>query len=151
MKKLYKITKIFTIFFLLTTIIGCDKKVDDCANLKEKIIQLDKAGWEAWKNKNGEWFEQNTTSNFISISADGTSNKNEVIASTISNCNINSYIIENIKFTKISEKSVLLTYTVLQDGVCNGVKLNSKIQAAANYIFQNDKWLETFYMESKIE
>lgn len=27
----------------------------------KKITKLDKAGWEAWKNKNGEWFEINTT------------------------------------------------------------------------------------------
>ncbi|MBK9479528.1 MAG: nuclear transport factor 2 family protein [Bacteroidetes bacterium] len=127
------------------------KKFDDSKNIQEKIIELDKAGWEAWKNKNGGWFEQNTTANFVSISADGVSVKKDVINATISNCTVNSYELENIKFIMLSEKSALLTYKVHQDGTCNGVKLSSKIQVAANYIFQNDKWLEAFYMESKIE
>ena len=131
--------------------ISCEKKIDDTKDLQDKITQLDKAGWEAWKNKNGEWFEQNTTSNFVSISADGVSNKKDVITATISNCNVNSYELENIEFIRVSEKSVLLTYKVTQDGTCNGAKLNSKIQVAANYIFQDDLWLEAFYMESKIE
>lgn len=151
MENLQKILLLFIAAFLAIVNISCEKKFDDSKDIKEKIIKLDKAGWEAWKNKNGEWFDQNTTSNFVSISADGISNKKDVITATISNCNVNSYELENIKFIMISEKSALLTYKVFQDGTCNGAKLNSKIQVAANYIFQNEKWLEAFYMESKIE
>ena len=151
MENLKKIIMLITVAFLPVTILSCHKKIDDLENLETKIIQLDKDGWEAWKNKNGNWFEQNTTSNFVSISADGVSNKTEVITATTSNCNVKSYELKNIKFIKLSEKSALLTYVVLQNGTCNGVKLNSKVQVAANYILQNDKWLEAFYMESKIE
>jgi hypothetical protein len=151
MKNLNKLIFLFTAVFISILIISCDKKVDDSKGLKEKIIQLDKDGWEAWKHKNGKWFEQNTTPNFVSVSADGVSSKTEVITATISNCKVNSYELKNIKFVKLSDKSVLLTYIVLQNGTCNGTKLNSKLQAAANYILQNDKWLEAFYMESKIE
>ncbi len=151
MKNIKKTVILLIIAFLPILIISCGKKTDDSENVKAKIIQLDKEGWEAWKDKNSEWFEQNTTANFVSISADGVSNKTEVIAATASNCNVISYELKNIKFVKLSEKSALLTYVVLQNGICNGVKLNPKVQAAANYILINDKWLEAFYMESKIE
>ncbi len=151
MKKLKNILVICIATLISIMNISCQKKFDDSKDIQEKIIKLDKAGWEAWKNKNGEWFEQNTTSNFVSISAEGVSVKKDVINATISNCNVNSYELKNIKFIMLSEKSALLTYKVIQDGTCNGAKLNSKIQVAANYIFQNDKWLEAFYMESKIE
>ncbi|MBL0046666.1 MAG: nuclear transport factor 2 family protein [Bacteroidetes bacterium] len=151
MKNLTKILLLCMATFLSVVNISCETKFDDSKDIQEKIIKLDKAGWEAWKNKSGEWFEQNTTSNFVSISADGVSDKKEVIAATISNCNVTSYALENIKFSMLSDKSALLTYKVFQDGTCNGVKLSPKIQVAANYIFQNDKWLEAFYMESKME
>jgi hypothetical protein len=137
--------------FLVTLIAGCTNKTDKLKDLEEKITKLDKAGWEAWKNKNGEWFEENTTKNFISVSADGVSNKEQVIKSTVTDCDIKSYILNNIEFTELTEESVLLTYTVDQEGTCGGAKLNSKIRVAANYINQNDKWLEAFYIESKIE
>lgn len=151
MNILQKISLSFIVTIFYSTLIGCEIKNEDTTSLEKKIIALDKAGWEAWKNKNGEWFEQNTTSNFVSISADGVSNKKEVIAATVSKCAINSYELGSMKFILLNDKSVLLTYVVIQDGTCDGVKLNSKIQVAANYIFQNNKWLEAFYMESKIE
>ena len=151
MKNLNKISLLFIAAFLSVMITSCDKKSEDTNNLKEKIIELDKAGWEAWKNKNGEWFEVNTTSDFVSLSADGVSSKKEVITATTSNCNVTSYELKNIEFRKLAEKSALLTYVVFQNGTCNGVSLNPKIQVAANYIFQDGKWLEAFYMESKIE
>ncbi len=93
----------------------------------------------------------NTTKNFISISADGVSSKEQVIKSTVYDCNIKSYVLSKMEFALLSEESVLLTYTVDQEGTCGGAELNSKIRVAANYIKQNDKWLEAFYMESKID
>lgn len=51
----------------------------------------------------------------------------------------------------LSEKSALLTYKVIQDGTYVMEQSNSKIQGCCKLHFQNDKWLEAFYMESKIE
>ena len=129
----------------------CQKNSSDIKKLEEKIIKLDKTGWEAWKNKNGEWFELNTTKNFVSVSSEGISNKSQVIKSTVYDCNVISYELNEIKFIFVNENSVLLTYVATQDGKCGGVKLNSKIRVAANYIKQNNKWLEAFYMETKID
>ena len=144
------------LLFLITTALllytnGCQRKIEKPKDFEEKIIQLDKEGWEAWKNKNGDWFAQNTTKDFISISTEGISNKEQVISATVSDCNVKNYLLSNIKFTMLSDKSALITYTVDQEGMCGGSKLNSKIRVAANYIYQNNKWLEAFYMESKIE
>lgn len=151
MKKNIKLLVILITIFLVSFTIGCQRKIDKSQYLKVKIIELDKMGWEAWKNKNGEWFEANTTKDFLSISADGVSNKEQVIKSTVSDCSVKSYVLSDMKFTLLTEESALLIYTVDQEGTCGGAKLNSKIRAAANYIKQNDKWLEAFYMESKID
>lgn len=78
MKKLKNILVICIATFISIMNISCQRKFDDSKDIQEKIIKLDKAGWEAWKNKNGEWFEQNTTSNFVSISADGVGVKKDV-------------------------------------------------------------------------
>jgi hypothetical protein len=137
--------------FLACFMQACLNKPDNPKALEEQITQLDKAGWEAWKQKDGAWFEANTTKNFVSISSDGVSNKEEVIRSTVHDCDIQRYTLSQMKFDLLSEGSVLLTYTVEQDGSCGGVKLHPKIRVAANYIRQNDKWLEAFYMESKMD
>lgn len=37
----------------------------------------------------------------------------------------------------------------MQDGECSGIKL-TKIRASVNYVKQNGKWLEAFYMETSV-
>ncbi len=49
-------------------------KVSKEEKVKEQIIALDKSGWEAWKNNNAEWFQNNTTEEFLSINSEGVSN-----------------------------------------------------------------------------
>lgn len=151
MKNTTKILLLSIIIFLVSFVVACQNKKDTAKELEEKITTLDKAGWEAWKNKNGKWFEENTTINFFSISADGISNKTQVIQSTNNDCDVKSYALSDIQFSTLSKESVLLTYTVEQDATCGGTQLNAKIRVAANYILQNNKWLEAFYMESKME
>ena len=120
------------------------------AKLEAKIIALEKAGWNAWKNKDAAWFKANTTEEFLSINSDGISDKAQVVKSTPIDCNVTSFSLDNFKFVMLNEHVVLLTYTAIQDGECGGKKLTSKIRASVNYVKRNGKWLEAFYMETPI-
>ena len=119
-------------------------------NLQEKIIALEKAGWNAWKDKDTSWFQKNTTAECLWVSADGITNKAEMIKSTLSDCNVRSVSLDDFKFIKLNNNTVLLTYVATQDGVCGGTKLSNKIRASVNYINRQGKWLEAFYMETPI-
>ena len=126
MKKLLNILLIALIFnpafFAQTTILKNTK-------LQEKIIDLEKSGWNAWKNKDAEWFKTNTTDEFLSINSDGISNKAQVVKSTPIDCNVKSFSLDNFKFVMLDKNTVLLTYTAMQDGECGGKKLTTKIRA----------------------
>ena len=147
MKKLFNILLITLIFnsasFSQTTISKNTK-------LQEKIIDLEKSGWIAWKNKDAEWFKTNTTDEFLSINSDGISNKAQVVKSTPIDCNVKSFSLDNFKFVMLDKNTVLLTYTAMQDGECGGKKLTTKIRASVNYVKRNGKWLEALYMETPI-
>ena len=117
-------------------------------NIKEQIIALDKSGWEAWKNNTAEWFQNNTTEEFLSINAEGVSNKAQVVKSIAADCDVKSFSLDNFKFVMLNENTVLLTYIATQDGVCGGNKLTSKIRATVNYVKRGGKWLEALYMET---
>ncbi len=143
-----KLIIIITAIFFIGSMSSCmDKKT----SVEQTIMNLDKAGWEAWKNNDGTWFEKNTTKNFTSISASGVGNKEQVINSTINDCKVDHYNLGEMEFQHLSDTSVVLTYIVDQEGVCGGVKLDSKIRVSAHYIKQNKQWLEELYIESKIE
>ncbi len=122
----------------------------DDAKLEAKIIELEKSGWTAWKDKDAEWFKTNTTEEFLSINSDGISNKAQVVASTPIDCNVNSFSLDDFKFVILDEKTVLLTYTAMQDGECGGKKLTTNIRVSVNYVERDGKWLEALYMETPI-
>ena len=123
-------------------------KVPKEEKIKEQIIALDKSGWEAWKNYNAEWFQNNTTEEFLSINSDGVSDKAQVVKSIAADCNVKSFSLDKFKFVMLNESTVLLTYIATQDGVCGGNKLTSKVRAIVNYVNNGGKWLEALYMET---
>lgn len=147
MKKSLNILIIVLIFN--TTSFG-QKIILKDAKLESKIVALEKSGWNAWKNKDAEWFKTNTTEEFLSINSEGISNKAQVVKSTSIDCNVNSFLLDNFKFVILNENAVLLIYTAMQAGECGGKKLTTKIRASVNYVKRNGKWLEALYMETAI-
>ena len=118
--------------------------------LEKHIIELDRLAWEAWKNKNADWFKTHTTEEFLSINSWGVSNKAQVIASTPVDCDVKSFSFTDFKFVMLNETAVLLTYTATQDATCGGNKIAPKVRAAVNYVKRNGKWLEALYIETPI-
>ena len=120
------------------------------AKLKAHIIDIEKAGWNAFKTKNASWFKENTTEGYLQITEEGITTREEVIAS-LSDCTVKSFSFGDFKMVKLSKCTALLIYTVAQDGMCGGEKLPAKVQVAVNYVKKGGKWLEAFYMDTPIE
>lgn len=142
------------LFFLISTMafmsnIIAQTKVSKEEKIKEQIIALEKSGWEAWKNKDANWFQANTTKEFLSVNSQGISDKEQVVKSVITDCNLKSISLDSFKFVLLNESTVLLTYTTMQNGECGGIKLTI-VRASVNYVKQNGKWLEAFYMETPV-
>ena len=96
--------------------------------LKEQIISLERAGWDAWKNKDATWFQNNTTDECVWINSEGISDKTQMIKSTQTDCNVKSVSMDDFKFVILSENTVLLTYVAIQNGSCGGKKLSRMYQ-----------------------
>ena len=143
------ITILMSAIMIATTAFG-QAKPSKKAKVEAQIIDLEKSGWEAWKNKNAEWFKTHTTEEFLSISSEGISDKAQVIKSTPIDCDVKSFSFDNFKFIILNENTVLLTYTVIQDAVCGGKKIAPRVRASVNYVKRNAKWLEALYMETPI-
>ncbi len=140
---------ILLIAVLFSTVSFAQSTLKD-VKLEATIIKLEKSGWNAWKNKNAEWFQSNTTAEFLSINAEGISNKGQVVKSTPVDCNVHSFSLDDFRFIVLNEKTVLLIYTAMQDGECGGKKLTPKIRASVTYVKSAGKWLEALYMETAI-
>ncbi len=117
-------------------------------SVETRIIALEKAGWEAWKNKNAAWFQTNLTDNYLLVNSLGVENKSQTVKSTASDCEVKSYSLDNFKFVMLNKEAALLTYTAMQDGVCSGKTIPANVRSSAVYVKRGGKWLEALYMET---
>ena len=85
------------VFCIATTVVFGQTNMLDDKNIESQIISLEKAGWEAWKNNNAEWFQSNTTEEFLSINSLGVSDKEQVVNSTPTACDVKSVSSDNFK------------------------------------------------------
>ncbi len=127
------------------------RKLARDSKVEAKIIALEKAGWEAWKNKDSSWTRDNVTEEFLLVNSDGVSNKTQVLKSTAADCEVKSYSLDNFKFVTLDKDSVLMTYTAMQDGVCSGKTIPARVRATVVYVKRAGKWLEALYMETPVQ
>ncbi len=123
-------------------------KMSKDSKVETQIIALEKAGWEAWKNKDSSWIRNNVTEEFLLVNSESVSNKTQVIKSTATDCEVKSYSLDNFKFVTLDKDSVLMTYTAKQDGVCSGKTIPANVRASVVYVKRGGKWLEALYMET---
>ncbi len=122
-------------------------KMSKDSKVETQIIALEKAGWEAWKNKNGAWFQTNLTEEYLLVNSEGVSNKSEIVKSTATDCEVKSYSVDNFKFVMLNKDSALLTYKGMQDAVCGGKTMPAKVNSSAVYVRRGGKWLQALYTE----
>ena len=118
------------------------------SNLETQMIALERAGWEAWKNKDSSWIRDNVTEEFLLVNSESVSDKAQVMRSTGSDCEVKSFSLDNFKFVNLDKDSVLMTYTATQDGVCLGKTIPAKVRSSVVYVKRGNKWLEALYMET---
>ena len=112
-----------------------------------QIIALEKASWEAWKNKDAKWYQTNTIDEAMWINSESATGKTQVIKD-LATCDMKSYSLDNFNFVMLSKDVASLNYTAMQDAVCNGKKIPSQVRAIVNYVKRGGKWLEGMYMET---
>ncbi|MEO8649764.1 MAG: nuclear transport factor 2 family protein [Acidobacteriota bacterium] len=149
MKKVLMI--LMVIFCVSCTCFSQANRSSENKTVESRIITLEKAGWEAWKNKDTSWTKNNVTEEFMLVNAFGVSTKADTIRSTATDCDVKSYSLDNFKFVMAGKDTVLMTYTAKQDGVCGGKSIPAQVRSSVVYIRRGGKWLEALYMETPAE
>lgn len=124
-------------------------KMSGDAKLKSQIIDLENAGWNAFKTKDAAWFKVNTTDDYLQITAEGVFDKTEVISS-LTDCKVLSFSLDQFRMVKLNKSALLLIYIATQDGMCGDERLPVKVQVSVNYVKRGGKWLEAFYMDTPV-
>ncbi len=119
---------------------------DTNESVEAQIIAIEKAGWEAWKNKDAKWFQANLTDDALSVRSDGVTDKAQNIKD-LPNCEVKSVSLDGFKFLMLDKNSALITFTGMQDAVCGGKTQPSTVRASSVYVKRGGKWLNAYYTE----
>lgn len=143
-----KIIMILMIAIGVSSVAFGQTKPSKDSKTEAQIIALEKAAWEAWKNKNGAWFQANLADEAVQVSGDGVYNKTQIVKNNSTDCEIKSFSLDNFQFLMLDKNSALITFRGKQDGVCGGKTIPATVYATSVYVKRDGKWMNTLYTEA---
>ena len=118
--------------------------------LKETLINLEKQSWEAWKKRDGKFFEGFLSNDHVELGSNGPATKAQIVpfvASPI--CVVKSYSVDRFAMTAFDANTAVLTYHAEQDTTCNGVAVPSPVWVSSLYVRRGGHWLNALYQQSQ--
>ena len=143
-----KIVSIALLMLLVVTTAGM------AGELEKELLTMEKDGWNAWAEANGDYFLKNLTEDAVQIVAGtGVMVGREAIASEISKggCDVKSYEFNEVKLHRLSKEVAMISYSATQDATCDGNKLPPKVLATSIYVMKDGKWMAASYQETPVE
>ena len=123
---------------------------NDVAAIKEQLIKLEKQSWEAWKNRDGKFFQDFLSEDHVEVGFSGLANKAEVVAFVGSPvCTVKNYQLDHFEMKLLDKNTALLTYWETQDTVCHN-PVPSPCWVSSLYMKRGDRWLNVFYQQTQI-
>ncbi|CAN5484167.1 hypothetical protein BH10ACI2_BH10ACI2_11490 [soil metagenome] len=118
---------------------------------KDALMTLERFGWEAWKNRDPKWTEENYSEKGFNVGPTGRIEKAGMIkAFTTQKCEIKSLSLSDDQMRMAGPDVAILTFKADQDAVCDGTKNAPSVRSASIYIREGDKWKAVFYAEAPI-
>ena len=117
--------------------------------LKTTLVDLEMRSWQAWKDRDGRYFDGFLSDDHIELGASGRASKSQVVnfvGSPI--CVVKSYSVTDMKMTQLNDSTALLTYHVAQDTTCNGQAVPSPAWTSSLFAKRNGKWLNVLYQQT---
>ena len=141
---------LFAIVFLVAAGARPARAQSSDPKLEQDLISLEKESWEAWKNRDGDFFERFLSEDHVEIHPAGIAGKAGVVASVRTKaCVVNSYSLDGFKLTKFSDDAALLTYWADQNTLCNGVAVPTPVWTGSLFIKRDGRWVNAVYQHTK--
>lgn len=122
------------------------------SSVEDQLISMEKQAWEAWKNKNGGYFQTFLADDAVLISGSGVEGKAAAVKSISSMpCEVRGYSLDNFKLIMIEKNTALLTYSAKQDYSCNGKAGPPQVWASSIFVKRGGKWLNISHQETTAE
>jgi hypothetical protein len=117
--------------------------------LKETLVDLEKQSWEAWKDRDGKFYQGFLSDDHQEIGASGITTKTEIVPFVGSDvCVVKSYSVDSFTLTIFDKNTALLTYHAAQDTTCGGSPVPSPVWISSLYVKRGKRWLNALYQQT---
>jgi hypothetical protein len=145
MKKIIVITIAMPLFSSL--LLGQKKVTRE--SVEETLIKMEKQSWDAWKSRDGKFYEGFLSDDHVEVGSGGGASKSEVVAFVGSPvCVVKNFSVDHFKLTIFDSNTALLTYHAQQDTTCSGRPVPSPVWVSSLYIRHGGKWLNALYEQT---
>ncbi len=119
------------------------------APTKEALVALETKAFEAWKNKDGKFFEGFLADNFVMLGEDGKRmGKAETIKMIVENkCEMKSFALSESQMTMAGADVAVLTSKAAEDYTCEGKKAPPNWWVASVYVRSGSEWKGVYHGE----
>ena len=122
------------------------------SELEKTLVALEKASWEAWKNRNASFFSNFLSDDHLEMHTNGVANKAAVLSTVATPaCVVRSYSVDKFRLLRLNADAAVLAYYAEQDCVCNGKPVPSPAWVGSVYVRRDGKWLNVFYQQTPVK
>lgn len=120
-------------------------------NLQTRLEQMEKAGWQAYKNKDVKAFRQLCWPDYTAVLADGAGERNlDSTVAAMKDITIVEYTLSGFRVTVIGPQSAILTYTAAAKvQIGKGQPQATKMAITDVYVKRDGEWKSIRYHESE--
>ena len=123
-------------------------KVQKVEDMMDSFQIMEKAFWQAWKDRDAKPFDQHMAPNALMIDNTGIADRATTLKG-ITSCEVKGYNLSDFKLTKVNADAALLTYKAENvDAVCDGQKAPTTIYASTLYSKSGGTWWMNMHQES---
>jgi ketosteroid isomerase-like protein len=117
----------------------------------DSLMALEQKAWEAYKNKDGKFFEGFLAENLISGDGRGAMSRAEAVKMIAGhNEEIKSFSLSEPHVTPAGSDAVVLTYKGTMEGTQNGKALPSPVRVATVFVRSGSEWKAVYHNEVPI-
>ncbi len=127
------------------------KKRSAAAPTKDALLTLEKSSYEAWKRKDGQFWDTFLSAKFVGYGSSGKLDKGSAIKEYVgADCEIKSYALSDEQMRPLGHDAALITHKTTVDGTCGGQQVPANSWAASVYVRDGAKWKAAFHAEAPV-
>ena len=124
-----------------------DKKSSKGMDITAKLEASERGIWEAFKNKDKDAFLKIVDKDAFGADPMGFSSV-AMMPDMMSDLDVRSYTLQDVKSTKVSSDAYLLTYTAQQDCSFKGQALPGTVYVSTLYVKRGNDWKGFYHQET---